>query len=80
MMGAMGVALVAGPSAATAANCGNYQGSPVKTKGPVECSKAKSIVAEFVKVNKKSIQGYTCKGTDTNVFCKLDKKEISWKK
>jgi hypothetical protein len=80
LTGAMGVALLAGPSAAPAANCGNYAGSPVKTKGYVDCGKAKAVVKEFIKVNRKTIQGFACKGTDTNVFCKDGSKEISWKK
>jgi hypothetical protein len=80
LAGALGAALLAGPTAAPAANCGNYAGSPVITKGDVACRKAKAIVKEFIKVNKKSIQGYNCKGSDTKVFCKSGQKSISWKK
>ncbi len=78
--GTLGVALLAGPSAAPAANCGNYAGSPVKTKGFVECGKAKQIIKEFIRVGEKEIQGYICKGSDTNVFCKDGNKQISWRK
>ena len=78
--GALGVALLAGPSAAPAANCGKYAGSPVKTKGYVDCGKAKQIIKEFIRVDEREIQGYICKGSDTKVFCKDGKKEISWRK
>ena len=80
LVGALGVALLAGPSSAPAANCGNYAGSPVKTTGGVECRKAKAIVKEFIKVRKSSIQGYRCKGSATKVYCKADAKIIRWKK
>jgi hypothetical protein len=81
LSGALGVALLAGPTSAPAANCGNYAGSPVITKGEVPCRKAKAIVKEFIKVNKPRLQGYTCKGSDTKVFCKAPGgKSISWKK
>jgi hypothetical protein len=77
---AFGAALFAGPTAAPAANCGNYAGSPVKTKGDIACRKAKAIVKEFIKVNKPRLQGFNCKGSDTKVFCKSGAKSISWKK
>ena len=80
LAGALGVALLAGPTSAPAANCGNYAGSPVITKGNVPCRKAKAIVKEFIKVRKPSIQGYNCKGSATKVFCRADAKTISWKK
>ena len=38
------------------------------------------LVIVDIPYDKKSIQGYTCKGTDTNVFCKSGNNEISWKK
>jgi hypothetical protein len=80
LAGALGVGLLAGPSAAPAANCGDYAGSPVITTGDVACRKAKAIVKEFIKVRKPSIQGYRCKGSATRVYCRADAKSISWKK
>jgi hypothetical protein len=80
LVGALGVALLAGPSSAPAANCGNYAGSPVITTGDVACRKAKAIVKEFIKVRKSSIQGFKCKGSATKVYCKADAKSVSWKK
>ena len=80
LAGALGVALLAGPSSAPAANCGDYAGSPVITKGDVACRKAKAIVKEFIKVRKPSIQGFNCRGSATKVFCTAGAKEISWKK
>jgi len=76
----LGVALLAGPGSASAANCGKFAGSPVITTGHVACRKAKAIVKEFIKVRKKSIQGYRCKGSRTKVYCKADAKTIRWKK
>ena len=80
LAGALGVALLAGPSSAPAANCGDYAGSPVITKGDVACRKARAIVKEFIKVRKPSIQGYNCKGSASEVYCKAGAKQISWKK
>jgi hypothetical protein len=80
LAGVLGVALLAGPTSAPAANCGNYAGSPVKTKGDVACRKAKAIVKEFIKVRKKRIQGYNCKGNATKVNCRSAEKEIEWEK
>jgi hypothetical protein len=80
LTGALGAALLAGPSAAPAANCGNYSGSPVITKGDIACRKAKAIVKEFIKVRKPRIQGFNCKGSSTKVTCKSGAKQISWKK
>jgi hypothetical protein len=80
LAGALGMALLAGPSSAPAANCGTYAGSPVITKGDVACRKAKAIVKEFIKVRKSSIQGYKCKGSATKVYCQSGGKSISWKK
>jgi hypothetical protein len=77
---ALGIAVLGGSGTATAANCGNYAGSPVITHGDVPCRKAKAIVKEFIKVRKSSIQGYNCKGSDTKVYCKAAGKSISWKK
>jgi hypothetical protein len=77
---ALGTALLAGPSAAPAAKCGNYAGSPVITKGDIACRKATAIVKEFIKVRKSRIQGFNCKGSATNVYCKSGKKQIIWKK
>ena len=77
---AFGAALFAGPTAAPAANCGDYAGSPVITKGDIACRKAKAIVKEFIKVRKSRIQGFNCKGSATRVYCKAGNKTISWKK
>jgi hypothetical protein len=77
---ALGVALLAGPSSAPAANCGNYAGSRVITKGDVVCRKAKAIVKEFLKTRKSRIQGFNCKGSATRVYCKSGAKSISWKR
>ena len=80
LTGALGVALLAGPGSAPAANCGDYAGSPVITKGDVACRKAKAIVKEFLKVRKPSIQGFHCKGSATKVYCQAGGKSVSWKK
>jgi hypothetical protein len=78
--GVLGVAVFGGPSAASAANCGNYAGGAVITKGDVNCRKAKAIVKEFLKVRKSRIQGFNCKGSSTRVSCKSGDKQITWKK
>jgi hypothetical protein len=80
LTGILGVALLAGPSAAPAANCGEYAGAPVITKGDVACRKARAIVKEFLKTRKSRIQGYNCKGSATRVYCKAGVKSVSWKK
>ena len=50
------------------------------TTGEVACRKAKAIVKEFIKVRKSSIQGFSCKGSATKVYCSADAKSIRWKK
>ena len=80
LSGALGVALLAGPSSAPAANCGNYAGSPVITKGEVPCRKAKAIVKEFLKLRKPDIQGWDCKGSSSRVYCSIPGKSIRWRK
>ncbi len=74
-------ALIAAPVPVTAADCGRLNGGVLKAKGAVNsCRKARSIVEDFLKHRKPSVQGYLCKGGSTKVVCALDEKRITWKR
>ena len=73
--------MLIGPAPLMAADCGQYKGGKLTTKGAVNsCDKARRIVRDYLKYRVPSIQGFTCNGGDRKVVCALDRKRVIWKK